>query len=264
MLCAAALWTAVPGAADAAPAKTARARAQTAKAALDTRGALQVLRVIVASWDTSKGRAQRFERAALGQPFLPVGEPLPVQIGRSGLAWRSDADAPPPPGPGPRKREGDGRAPAGVLALGEMWGYGEAAPSGVRLRYHQADAHDRCVDDAQSRDYAQLRRAPASGEAPWRSAELLRMSSDHYKYLVIVDYNMRASIPGAGSCIFLHVAPPPGGPTAGCTALAEEELLQVLRWLDPRKHPVLLQLPAPALAAAAAAWRLPTELSGER
>jgi L,D-peptidoglycan transpeptidase YkuD (ErfK/YbiS/YcfS/YnhG family) len=234
--------------------------------------ALQVLVIKSDGWDAPRGTAQRFERKSAGAPFRPLGAPLAVWLGRSGLGWRSDTEAAPPEqvhgqangkADGPRKREGDGRSPAGVLTLGDaLWGYDAQAPAGVRLPYRMAGPRDRCVDDAASPYYNQLTVEPADHPPPWQSAEALRLPTDHYKYLVVLNYNNATAAihPGAGSCIFLHVAPPPGGPTAGCTALAEADLLTVLRWLDPQRHPVIVQLPAPAFPAAAAAWRLPPEL----
>lgn len=222
--------------------------------------ARQVLLVVTDGWEAPRGTLYRFERSSLKAPFRSVGSPLPVYVGRTGLAWRSDVGAPAPPVAGPAKREGDGKSPAGVLSLLEMWGYAEAAPAGVRLPYRQSGALDRCVDDVKAKEYGTIVRAPESGPPPWQSAEELRMRSDHYKYLVVIDYNARTPRPGAGSCIFLHVAPPPGAPTAGCTALAEAELLSVLRFLDPAAQPVLVQLPRPALPAARRAWDLPKEL----
>ena len=79
--------------------------------------------------------------------------------------------------------------------------------------------------------------------------------------MVVIHYNDIRPRKGAGSCIFLHVAPPPGGPTGGCTALAVDDLLALLRWMDPAQHPVLIQVPEPQLEAARAAWSLPIELS---
>ncbi len=239
-----------------APATAAATGLETA--ALGT--ALQVVVVTAAGWDTPRGTAQRFERSTQETPFHAVGRPLSVWLGRSGLAWRSDAAAAPPPLPGPRKQEGDGRSPAGVLTLGTLWGYAQQAPAGVRLPYQAAGELDRCVDDASSPYYNQLTQESTAAPPPWRSAEALRLPTDHYKHLVVMHYNTQSPRAGAGSCIFLHVAPPPFGPTAGCTALAEAELLTLLRWLDPARHPVLLQLPIPALAATQAAWHVPGEL----
>jgi D-alanyl-D-alanine dipeptidase len=223
-------------------------------------GAGQLLLVTAASWDSPRGQLVRLVRPDPTQRFVRVGAPLPVWLGRHGLAWRSDAGAPEPPVPGPRKREGDGRSPAGILPIGEMWGYAPAPPSGVRLTYHQAGPRDRCVDDAQASEYGRLTLAPPSGPPPWRSAEELRLPTEHYRYLAVLRYNMDRPLPGAGSCIFLHVAPAPEGPTAGCTALREGDLLTVLRWLDPAKRPLLVQVPTEVLRKIQKLWRLPPEL----
>lgn len=229
------------------------------------RRALQVLVVSTPGWDAPRGIAQRFFRETTTSTFHRVGEPLPVWVGRSGLAWRSDAAAALRPAgaaelAGPRKQEGDGRSPAGILTLGAMWGYADAPPAGVKLPYTAATELDRCVDDAGSPFYNRLTRQPTDRPPPWKSAEAMRLPTEHYKQLVVMNYNNQTPRRGAGSCIFLHIAPPPGGPTAGCTALAESDLLTVLRWLDPAQAPVILQLPTTVLTAAGAAWGIPNEL----
>jgi len=218
----------------------------------------QVLLVTTPGWDSARGSLQRFERRQ--GTFVPVENPIPVWVGKSGLAWRTDEGAPPPPAPGPMKREGDGRAPAGLLSFGDMWGYGPKAPEGVRFPYHMSTECDRCVDDADHADYGRVLTLPSPKAGTFRSAEYLRMSTEHYRYMVIIHYNDLRPIKGAGSCIFLHVAPPPGGGTAGCTALAAEDLLTLLRWLDPAQSPVLMQVPETQLDVVGAAWNLPAEL----
>lgn len=218
---------------------------------IDIKTARQLIVVTSADWSASQGVLRRFERASLREPFHAVGQPLTAFLGRTGLAWRSDAGAPLPFTPGPLKREGDGKSPAGFLAFGDAWGYGAKALDGLRFAYHQADDRARCVDDAQSPSYGRITFAPpAPQKEPWQSAERMRMPTDHYKYLLVIDYNMQAPRAGAGSCIFLHVAPRPGAATAGCTALYEEDLLTVLRFLDPQKQPLLLQLPKDVLLQA--------------
>ncbi|MBL0313350.1 MAG: hypothetical protein IPP78_11705 [Holophagaceae bacterium] len=219
----------------------------------------QILLVTTPDWDNPKGWLQRFELQK--GVFVPVGTRLPVWIGGKGMAWRSDEGAPPPPVQGPVKREGDGRSPAGILTFGGMWGYAPKAPEGVRLPYTTATKCDRCVDDPDDADYAKLVHLD-SPDAPrtWRSAEHLLMETDHYRYMVVIHYNDLKPHKNAGSCIFFHVSPPPGGGTAGCTALAAEDLLTVLRWMDPAQHPALVQIPERLLDIARAAWSLPAEL----
>jgi D-alanyl-D-alanine dipeptidase len=219
----------------------------------------QVLLVTTPGWDSSRGKLQRFERR--GGVFEPVGTPYAVWVGKGGMAWRNDDGAPPPPAAGPMKQEGDGRSPAGIMTIGAMWGYGPRPPEGVKLPYRESTDCDRCVDDPDHAEYGRLVRLASPTEpVTWRSAEHLKLNTEHYRYLVVIHYNDLKPRKGAGSCIFLHVAPPPGGSTAGCTALAADDLLALLRWLDPGQHPALLQVPEPLLDTVRAAWTLPAEL----
>jgi L,D-peptidoglycan transpeptidase YkuD (ErfK/YbiS/YcfS/YnhG family) len=66
---------------------------------------------------------------------------------------------------------------------------------------------------------------------------------NRYKYFAVVEYNTVNPLPGAGSAIFLHVWKDQNNPTTGCTAFSEENLLKIIRWLDPAQKPVLAQFP---------------------
>jgi len=57
-----------------------------------------------------------------------------------------------------------------------------------------------------------------------------------YDYGAVIAYNT-ARTPGLGSAIFLHVSH--GSSTAGCVALPTDQLLALLRWLDPGRAPVI-------------------------
>jgi L,D-peptidoglycan transpeptidase YkuD (ErfK/YbiS/YcfS/YnhG family) len=74
----------------------------------------------------------------------------------------------------------------------------------------------------------------------WSSSEKMREIS-LYKWGVVVPYNMKATKPGAGSCIFLHIAPSSGNGTAGCTAMPEASIEEIVRWIG--KGAVLVQMP---------------------
>jgi D-alanyl-D-alanine dipeptidase len=41
----------------------------------------------------------------------------------------------------------------------------------------------------------------------------------------------------------MHIWKNSSTPTTGCTAMAEPDLVQLLRWLDPAAQPVLVQMP---------------------
>ncbi len=67
---------------------------------------------------------------------------------------------------------------------------------------------------------------PASHERLWRE--------DHrYDLIVELGYNDDPVVPARGSAIFLHIAAPDYGPTEGCVALAQADLLDVLRLCGP-------------------------------
>ena len=77
----------------------------------------------------------------------------------------------------------------------------------------------------------------------WHSHEEMRLASGVYRLGIWVSHNDSPPVPGGGSCIFMHVWQGPGVPTVGCTAMDGTELEALLRWLDPRARPVLVQAP---------------------
>lgn len=147
---------------------------------------------------------------------------LPAVIGRSGLAA------------GGAKREGDGKTPAGVYALGTVFGYGESIISA--MPYRQATADDYWVDDPASPLYNQW----VHGRPAALSFERMKRDDDCYKYGIVIEYNTRPVTAGLGSAIFVHVWRGPEAPTAGCVAVAEGELVRLLAWLVPAKRPVIV------------------------
>jgi hypothetical protein len=72
----------------------------------------------------------------------------------------------------------------------------------------------------------------------------MRLPDDRYKWGIVVAHNL-PPLPGAGSCIFLHVWKNSATTTVGCTAMPEKALVTLLRWLDPAKDPLLIQMPLP-------------------
>ena len=56
---------------------------------------------------------------------------------------------------------------------------------------------------------------------------------DHkYDYLIVIDYNIKNTIPFKGSAIFLHVANTDYSETAGCLALKQNDLIELLQNID--------------------------------
>jgi D-alanyl-D-alanine dipeptidase len=81
---------------------------------------------------------------------------------------------------------------------------------------------------------------------------------EQYDLGVFVAYNSYPAISGNGSCIFLHIWKTPDTGTSGCTAMARENLEKVVRWLEPEKHPYLVQMTAAEYCSRRKALKLPT------
>lgn len=215
----------------------------------------QLLLCIAADWDSPAGELQCFTRNAGGN-WQPAFAPLPVMLGRSGLAWGRGLH---PLMAGTAKQEGDGRAPAGVFAITALFGYPPAdapLPRAARLPYHPARPGLKCVDDPASGHYNCIVDA-AGVPGDWASCEDMLRDDRRYELGAVVAHNMNPPVPGAGSCIFLHVWETPETPTSGCTAMALAPMQEIARWLDAARAPVLVQLPESEYARHQQAWGLP-------
>ena len=217
----------------------------------------QLVLVICDTWDATRAELQCYARTKIGQRWTPIGERIPVSLGRTGLAWGRGLQGDPPLA-GPLKREGDGKAPAGIFELPLAFGYapkGQAAD--IKLPYLPLTAGVVGVDDPQSTHYNQIVQVDQVRNKDWDSAEIMRRSDDLYEWGVIVNHNPSPAVPGAGSCMFLHVWRGPDTPTAGCTAMSRAQMVRLATWLDPSAKPLLVQLPRPAYRQLAAPWGLP-------
>ncbi|MGV6809125.1 MAG: L,D-transpeptidase family protein [bacterium] len=202
------------------------------------------------SWDSTKAHLQRYQRqlvnhnTSTASHWQKVGAAIPVQLGRSGLAWGAGLHQ--IPRKALLKKEGDGKAPAGIFAFGTAFGYGDR-PSGIKLPYRKADVHDYYIDDVQSADYNQWRRLVShqttAAKQHWQSFERMRRDDHLYELGLEVMHNKSPVVAGQGSAIFLHLWKTPDTPTAGCTAMDKTNLITVLRWLDPKQQPLLVQMP---------------------
>jgi L,D-peptidoglycan transpeptidase YkuD (ErfK/YbiS/YcfS/YnhG family) len=216
----------------------------------------QLVVVTTPDWDSTSGTLRRFVRANTGDEWRADGAATPIVVGRTGLAWGRGFDAQMADAASPHKREGDGRSPAGVFPLDTAFGFAPAdSARWVRLPYVQLTPGSDCVDDTLSAHYNTVVDRSAI-PLDWSSAEHMRQIAQ-YRIGVIVGYNAAPPTRGRGSCIFLHIWSGPGSTTAGCTALDAQELSRVMAWLDRRRRPVIVQLPAREYGRLQRAWRLP-------
>lgn len=220
----------------------------------------QLLVVTTKDWNAVDGQLLRYERAT-GQAWRPVGEKVPVVVGRNGLAWGKGlhgdlarlANA-----SDPIKKEGDGRSPAGIFSLSSAFGYAPREQArNVKLPYVEATKTLECVDDSQSASYNRVLERGSVARPDWKSSEQMRRDDDLYRWGVIVDHNTGEPQAGCGSCIFLHIWQSAKKGTAGCTAMEPAKIEELLSWLDPQKKPLIVQLPRAELERFRVLWGLP-------
>ncbi|HSC86574.1 MAG TPA: L,D-transpeptidase family protein [Polyangiaceae bacterium] len=215
----------------------------------------QLLLVLADTWSTPRAKLQRYERERSGS-WLAVAEPVEVNVGRRGMAWgRGDFQ---PLAEGPRKREGDGKTPAGTFSLRRAFGLAAQLPEGAHgFPYLQATANTYCVEDTRSPHYNSIIDASEVEKAGWQRWSPLKRDDGLFTWGVVVEQNTPHPLVGAGSCVFLHVWRGPGQGTSGCTAMAQDRLVEVLRWLDLEAEPRVVQLPRAAYETLIDEWHLP-------
>ncbi len=197
----------------------------------------QLILIVSDDFNNTHAVLTRYEKEQ--NEFNKVGKTTIVNIGRNGLAWGIGESGFTPKAGEPIKKEGDGRAPAGIFVISKAFGY--APTIKTKMPYVQADKELICVDDSQSKDYNKILDKNRS-DSP-KSFEWMRREDDLYKIGLVVEHNTEAK-KGAGSCIFFHIRKSEDAPTAGCSAMKEEDLNTIIRWLDPAKKPKVVQIPS--------------------
>ena len=217
----------------------------------------QLIIAVAPDWNSTTGTMYLFEMSNDG--WIQSNMPWKVNFGDSGLVWAEGIHENPD---GVRmKVEGDHRSPAGVFELGDIYGYGAEAPSGVTYPYHQSTRTLHAVDDRNSVFYNSLVDEndvvrDSTGHLPWKSSEHMVIDSVDYKFTIPVRMNPQA-IPGKGSCIFLHLESISAPATLGCTSMAEPNMIFLMQWLNLEKKPLLVQLPKAEFMKYLVEWHLP-------
>ena len=210
----------------------------------------QLVVVTTDSWNNIEGRMSVYEHK--GNYWEPVFTQIPIVTGRSGMAWgkglhKEELNR------GKLKKEGDGNSPAGIFQLSGLFGYEDILSKMSSLK---VDIKTFCVDDSKSAYYNQIVTIDTV-KKDWTSAETMRMKSDVYKFGIFVDYNVKPAIPTMGSCIFMHIWSGNTGPTAGCTAMKESDILKLIGFLDKKKNPILVQVPQSEYNKLKVVYKLP-------
>ncbi|MFD5629216.1 MULTISPECIES: L,D-transpeptidase family protein [unclassified Streptomyces] len=212
-----------PGTAQAAPGRTSPSGETSALAELPGLGtrtrseipanARQVVLVTGRGRDSADSRVVLYRRTGAG---WEPGETWPAHNAREG--WTDDHHA------------GDLRSPVGVFSLTDAGGL--LADPGTALPYDRSGGF-------------------TVGGTGFEGEPL----AGSFDYVIAINYNRRPGTSpldwtrplgdGKGGGIWLHVDH--GGPTHGCVSLAEDHMRELLRTLDPGRHPVIVMGDAASL-----------------
>ncbi|MBX6426113.1 MAG: L,D-transpeptidase family protein [Variibacter sp.] len=150
--------------------------------------------------------------------LLVAGRAIPIALGRSGIRAN--------------KREGDGATPRGVFHPVRVWWRADRGPRPrTALPIRRIRPTDAWCEDPGDRRYNRpiAIRPDGAGDRLWRKDHL-------YDLIVELDHNARPRIAGRGSAVFVHVARPGFGATAGCVALRSADLRRLVARLGPRSR----------------------------
>lgn len=216
----------------------------------------QLLVASAPDWNTNQGTMQRYERKSSGGAWQPVGAPVPVLFGKKGMAWGiglAGQDE-----PGLAKRERDGRTPAGVFELGKIYTADKALPAGSDYPFVTVTSADAWPDDPTNAFYNRFVSFPDPSERPpWFQKQRMKSTDWAYRWRIEIRHNSEPILPGRGSAIFFHIRRGETKPTSGCTTLAEDELVRLIRWLRAPARPFYVVAPVGVLRAKAPVWNVP-------
>jgi L,D-peptidoglycan transpeptidase YkuD (ErfK/YbiS/YcfS/YnhG family) len=151
------------------------------------------------------------------QGWLLAGQlTVPVALGRAGIK----AD----------KREGDGGTPRGRFRPLRLWWRADRLPQPrTLLPIRRIGPHDAWCEDPRDRRYNQPFRRSAN-----EPGDRLRRADSLYDMIIEIDHNTRPRVAGRGSAVFIHVARPGFGHTAGCVALRPRDLKTLLSRINSK------------------------------
>jgi len=221
------------------------------------RDCAQLIVAVAPNWNSMRGQMQLFQRETPNTPWTSVSSSFSVLFGKNGLAWGTGLAG--QNEGGLRKKERDGRAPAGIFEIGKIYTYDAKLPPGADYPFHQVTPADAWVDDVTSPDYNRFVTIDDPAHPPpWFEKQKMRRHDFAYRWLVEIRHNSDPPAPGEGSAIFFHIRRGVSRPTAGCTTMAEKNLVDLITWLRAARHPCYVLLPRTEYERKWQAWNLPS------
>jgi L,D-peptidoglycan transpeptidase YkuD (ErfK/YbiS/YcfS/YnhG family) len=133
------------------------------------------------------------------------------------------------------KREGDGGTPRGTFRPRRLWWRADRHPRPrTFLPVGIIGPDDAWCEDPTDRHYNRPIRLRGGA-----AGDRLRRDDHLYDFIIEIDHNTRPRVAGRGSAVFLHLARPHFGPTAGCVAMTKPAMLRLLQQIGPRTRIII-------------------------
>lgn len=213
--------------------------------------ARQVIVVTAPGWSSTRATLRAYQRGADGR-WRQVFKAMPARTGYGGWVWAS------------RRVQDTGRTPVGTFTITQA--FGVRADPGTRLPYRRVDGNDYWVGDRRDARTYNLFQPSASPRRTWRLSQAERLAAypRQYAYAAVIDFNKPSAVRwdagrgqyvagkparvGRGSAIFLHASGK--GATAGCVSVSRSNMVRLLKWLKPAKHPRIVMGPSKVITRA--------------
>jgi L,D-peptidoglycan transpeptidase YkuD (ErfK/YbiS/YcfS/YnhG family) len=206
------------------PRSTSEATAKRLPLSFSTGSAKQVITVVAGSTSTTTAILQAWTKTSGG--WVKHGGSVEAHLGSDGLSAHPS--------------ESRSATPIGSFTLTQAFGH-DADP-GTALPYLHTSGADWWISEPGKLYNTHQRCSSGCSFTRGDPNEHLYYETPFYNYAVVIDYNT-ANAPGgvhagAGSAFFLHVTD--GNPTAGCVSIPQSNLVALLQWLAPSRHPRIL------------------------
>lgn len=199
----------------------------------------QVVLVTANSWRSTVGTLQVFERN--DNSWIATQKSVRAILGYGGLV------------PGNNRQQGTGTTPTGTYAFTSAFGI--KSDPGTKLDYIKVDKNDAWTYNPRvPSTYNIFQTANKSWSSYGNYVEVLSTYRKQYNYVAVLDFNLptgeitqgangikrtnQSANTRQGGGIFLHVSN--GTKTAGCVAIPEKAMKEILEWIDPKKNPVIV------------------------
>jgi L,D-peptidoglycan transpeptidase YkuD (ErfK/YbiS/YcfS/YnhG family) len=196
----------------------------------------QVLIITTPNDTASEGVMRLYELRK--RRFEPVTEFRRVRVGRKGIAFinselitKKDKNL-------TYKMTNDDKTLCGIFPLTHILGTQNQPDADWKMPYLQLKEDDVCVQEPKSVFYGKIKSKNVIGT----DIKTLELPHYAYEYGIMVDYkcDLCKMKKGTVSCMIMHLKKSEKG-TSGGIAIPKEEMLNLYKYLDISKNPVVLQ-----------------------